>query len=365
MKILCVIDSLGSGGAQRQMVNLARGFKEKGHEVSFLTYHAADFYGKLLAQVAIPIKTITESNYLKRLFKMRNYIRSGNYDVVLSFLEGPSFICEMAAFPSRTWKLLVGERNADPNIFKSRKLMAYRWFHLVADYVVSNSHENIKMVKKINPLLSDNKCRVIYNMVDFERWKPTENFEYRNNDKFSLIVVANHQESKNAKGLVQALHLLPSKYKDQIKIDWFGRRDSFELEAAYAEAESLVKEFQLENVISFFDPSLSIHEIVPDYDALGLFSFHEGLSNSVCEGMASGKPIISTDVSDIKLIIKNGFNGFVVDSCQPESIKNALIKLLDCSNEDLAKMGKNAGITATELFNKETVVSAYIDLMLK
>jgi glycosyltransferase involved in cell wall biosynthesis len=271
----------------------------------------------------------------------------------------------MAAFPSRTWKLLVGERNADPNIFKSRKLMAYRWFHLVADYVVSNSHENIKMVKKINPLLSDNKCRVIYNMVDFERWKPSENFEYRNKDKFSLIVVANHQESKNAKGLVHALHLLPSKYKDQIKVDWFGRRDSFELEVAYAEAESLVKEFQLENVISFFDPSLSIHEIVPDYDALGLFSFHEGLSNSVCEGMASGKPIISTDVSDIKLIIKNGFNGFVVDSCQPESIKNALIKLLDCSNEDLAKMGKNAGITATELFNKETVVSAYIDLMLK
>lgn len=33
MKILCVIDSLGSGGAQRQLVSLAKGFKEKGNEV--------------------------------------------------------------------------------------------------------------------------------------------------------------------------------------------------------------------------------------------------------------------------------------------------------------------------------------------
>ena len=33
MRILCVIDSLGSGGAQRQMVNLAVGFKSKGHQV--------------------------------------------------------------------------------------------------------------------------------------------------------------------------------------------------------------------------------------------------------------------------------------------------------------------------------------------
>jgi len=38
MIILCVIDTLGSGGAQRQLVNIAIGFKERGHTVSFLVY---------------------------------------------------------------------------------------------------------------------------------------------------------------------------------------------------------------------------------------------------------------------------------------------------------------------------------------
>ena len=35
MKILCVINSLRPGGAQRQLVNLGIGFKEKGHEGGF------------------------------------------------------------------------------------------------------------------------------------------------------------------------------------------------------------------------------------------------------------------------------------------------------------------------------------------
>ena len=38
MKILCVIDSLGSGGAQRQIVNLACGLKKKGHDVDVFVY---------------------------------------------------------------------------------------------------------------------------------------------------------------------------------------------------------------------------------------------------------------------------------------------------------------------------------------
>ncbi|MDQ6722963.1 MAG: hypothetical protein M3Z01_01680, partial [Thermoproteota archaeon] len=135
MKILCVIDSLGSGGAQRQMVNLALGFKQNGHAVSFLIYHNEDFFKDLLDNANIHVEVIIETSYLKRLFKIRQYIRNGKYDAVLSFLEAANFICEFAGLPWRKWKLVVGERSANPNIFKSFKLRGYRWFHLFADYV--------------------------------------------------------------------------------------------------------------------------------------------------------------------------------------------------------------------------------------
>lgn len=365
MKILCVIDSLGSGGAQRQLVNLAIGFKELGHDVSFLVYHSHDFYGKLLSEANIPVKTIFEFNYLRRLFKIRAYIRSGGYDTVLSFLDGPNFICEVAGFPWRNWTLIVGERSADPNILKSLKLKTFRWFHLFADFVVANSYKNLSMVREINPLLSKNKCKVIYNTVDFEKWKPSNNFKIRDNGKLSLIVVSNHQELKNAKGLVNALNSLPTEYKNQITVHWYGRRDTNELKKAYLETCQLVEIFNLHEVITFFDANPSIHEIVPKYDALGLFSFYEGMPNSICEGMASGKPIISTDVSDIKLMVVNGFNGFIANDCSSEKIKESLIKLLDCSDDDLKRLGNNASQSALQLFQKDKIISEYLNLMNK
>ena len=88
MKILCFIDSLGAGGAQRQLVELAKGFKEKGHEVEFLIYHHIIFFGSQLKEQNIPITIITESNYFKRLLKIRNAIRSYNPDVVISHIPG-------------------------------------------------------------------------------------------------------------------------------------------------------------------------------------------------------------------------------------------------------------------------------------
>ncbi|PKP40931.1 MAG: hypothetical protein CVT96_07360, partial [Bacteroidetes bacterium HGW-Bacteroidetes-13] len=96
MKILCVIDSLGSGGAQRQLVNLAIGFKEKEHEVSFLVYHNLNFFQKQLDEAQIKIHYIVEPNYLKRLLKFRKFLRRGNQDAVLSFLEASNFMCEIA-----------------------------------------------------------------------------------------------------------------------------------------------------------------------------------------------------------------------------------------------------------------------------
>src|SRR5665648_449200 len=111
MNILCVIDSLNQGGAQRQLIGLALGFKEKGHDVSFLTYHDIPFFNHLLDNSGIKITCIVEPRYLIRILKMRVFIREGKYDAVLSFLEASGFICEIVGFPIRKWKIIVAARD--------------------------------------------------------------------------------------------------------------------------------------------------------------------------------------------------------------------------------------------------------------
>lgn len=360
MKLLCFTDSLGSGGAQRQLVNLAIGFKKKGHEVFFLVYHPEDFFLPLLQENQIPVTVIYHKNYLIRLLKIRAYIRKGNFDGVLSFLEGANFIAEISALPFKKWKLVVGERSANPNILKSFKLKTYRWFHFLADYVVANSHENIKLVKKCNPLLPNSKLKVIYNIVDIDKWKPKAISEVVHSQKLKVIVIANHQSLKNASGLINAVSLLPEKLREKLKIDWYGRQDSFELQDSFINTQKLLKEKKLEKIITFYPPNANIHEIIQNYDVLGLFSLYEGFPNTICEGMAAGKPIVASAVSDVPLIIEEGLNGYLCNPDNPESIVKSLVKTLVTPREQLFAMGKRNREKAEILFSEKETIDKYL-----
>jgi glycosyltransferase involved in cell wall biosynthesis len=358
MKILCVIDSLGSGGAQRQLINLSVGFKERGHNVSFLVYHNINFYKEVLDENNIPIYEIIEPNYLKRLLKMRRFIRQGSYDAVLSFLDAANFICEMSGLPWRKWKLVVGERSANPAILKSIKARLFRWAHLLADYVVANSNANIKIVKKINPLLPSHKCHVIYNVVDLKKWEPDTDYIPLYNGKLRIVIAASHQYLKNLNGLVEAVHLLNSKEKEKLKIDWYGGQRSDNSKILALER---IKYYQLENIFTFFEPTPSILQIMSKADAIGLFSYYEGLPNAICEAMSIGKVVIATFVSDIPQLILN--KKLLSDPNDPKSISKSLKYLLQQEVNDLKIYGKENRKMALTRFDSKIIIDKYLYLL--
>lgn len=358
MRILCVIDSLGSGGAQRQLVNLAVAFKERGHQVRFAVYHQENFFKGLLDEQYIKVDVISEPSYVKRLFKFRKYIRKGNFDAVLSFLEAANFICEFAGLPWKRWTLVVGERSANPNILKSFKLKFYRWFHLFSDFVVSNSYENLKLVKQINPLLSSGKGKVIYNMVDFDHWSIDNEYVPLRDGKLLLIVVASHRYLKNAKGLIEAVEGLRDEEKQKIKIEWYG---NVSLDNSNKEAINLVHKYSLEHIITFHKATLAINQKMKKADAIGLFSFYEGLPNVLCEAMVMGKPIVTSAVSDIPLLIKDKqllFNPYDTDD-----ISKVLSYLISLKAEELLELGERNKMMNKKLFYKEAIVSEYLSLL--
>ena len=358
MKILCVIDNLGSGGAQRQLVNLALAFQEKGHKLEFLVYHSDSFYDEVLREANINIIEVIEKNYLKRIFKMRKIIREGNYDSVLSFLEAASFICTIAGFPYRKWTLTVGERSANPNIFKIFKLRFYRWFHLFVTAVVANSHENIKMVKKINPCIPNKKLHVVYNLIDFEKWNfKNTNYIYRNKGKFNLTVVASHQYLKNLNGLVEAVNLLSHEQKQTLNIHWYGGE---RLDNSKVEAISKIKKYNLSEIFIFHEPTLDIASKVNQADAVGLFSFYEGLPNVVCEAMVNQKPVIASNISDVSSLIGKSFT---FDPNKSEEIAEKLQYLLSLDESSLREIAQRNKEFSLQLFNKEAIVQDYISII--
>lgn len=363
MRILCVIDDLGSGGAQRQLVELALGFRAAGHEVAFLTYHPESFYYNYLQNAEIPITLIKSDNYTKRFFKMRRFIREGGFNAVISFLEASNFICEVAGFPYRRWKLIVGERSANPNVLKSFGLKIYRWFHLCADYVVANSHANMQIVKYINPLLSASKCKIIYNIVDFNQWNLALDYVPRRNGKLKLVVAASHRKLKNLNGLLQATALLSQYEKSLLEIEWYGDRiDEPFFDNSFIEAKQLIKLYQLEGIISFYPATKNLNLKIQQADVVGLFSFYEGFPNAVCEGMACAKPVICSAVSDIPSLFSYDKN-LVFYPNVIESIRNTLSYMIDLSNQQLISIGQINLKLAKENFNKDVIIKKYLDLI--
>lgn len=78
---------------------------------------------------------------------------------------------------------------------------------------------------------------------------------------------------------------------------------------------------------------------------------HEGISMAILEAMASGVPVVTTDIGGNREIIKNGYNGLLL---KPGESFNM--------NQDWKTMGKHARKTVVEQFNIQTQAKIFAEL---
>ena len=364
MKILFFIDDLGSGGAQRQLVNLAIQISTLGNDVDVLSYSGNNYYRELLEQSGISCKLVEEKRAVSRLLKVRREIRNGNYKAVIAFLGVPVFIAELAGLPFRRWKMIAGERSANPVIAKSTKSRFMRLFHFSADYVVSNSYANQKLVKKVNPLLKSGKLKVIYNTVDLNKFRIIPDFQFKQNNKLKIVVPASYRRLKNLTGLIEAVNMLSIEEKTGLQIEWYGdKTPSNHPQYVLPDAEVLIEKYNLQSVITLHHVEPEIENIIRQADAIGLFSFFEGLPNTVCEGMACGKPVIASAVSDVPLLIEDKIGGVLCNPDDVISITNALRYMLKCTPIQMQGMGLYNREKAEKLFDEKKIVEEYLQLI--
>lgn len=366
MKLLFFIDSLGSGGAQRQLVTLAVGLKKRGHEIRFLVYHQEDHFFSFLQDAGIPCQVIPTCSYVQRVLAIRRILRLGWQDVVLTFLVTPSFCAELACIPRKRWTLVVGERSANPKMNKGIGLWM-RYFHLLADVVVCNSFTNQLMLETLFPLLRKKIC-TIYNTVDLALFRESSKISLYIGDnkptEFRIVVAASYQELKNMINVAKALIILrDTHFNKSIVIDWFGGMPTNK--SHFHAAKHFIAENKLETILRLKSATKDIASEYSRADAVGLFSFFEGLPNVICEGMACGKPILLSDVCDAGNLVKNGKNGFLCDPDSPVDIAEKIQRMADLSDFERQEMGFESRSMAEHLFNKEIILERYEQILMR
>jgi glycosyltransferase involved in cell wall biosynthesis len=112
--------------------------------------------------------------------------------------------------------------------------------------------------------------------------------------------------------------------------------------------------------VTFLGWRNDVHEIMPVFDLFVLPSLNEGMGRVLVEAMASGKPVVGSNVGGIPDLIKNGHNGFLVEPGDEIDLSVAIEKVLtDAKMRD--EMGRK-GKTMARNFGVERMVEKIDDL---
>lgn len=116
--------------------------------------------------------------------------------------------------------------------------------------------------------------------------------------------------------------------------------------------------------IKYIDYSPNVIEHITHSNCIVLPSYNEGLSRVLMEGLAMGKPIITTDIAGCRETVIEGINGFLCKPRNSESLTEACLKFIRLSKEKREQMGDESRKLAIEFFDERLVFSKY-DLILK
>lgn len=356
-KILCLIDSLGPGGAQRQLVGLASFLKERSYDVMVVAYHDNRFYVDQLLSNGVPYVYLKKAKrpYL-RIWHIGRYIRKVKPDVVISYLETPSICACVARFFNHRFKLLVSERNTSQHTGRNEKIR----FHLfrLSDYVVPNAYSQEDYIKTTFPKLTE-KTITIPNFVDLVHFTP--NYKQRRN-RPEIMVAATIWASKNTLGFVDAVARL--KESDcSFHISWYGRD---KLHQDYFNAcQAKIDQYGIGDFIELKEKTTQIKSCYQVADYFCLPSFYEGTPNVICEAMACGLPIACSDVCDNSKYVIEGENGFLFNPHDEVSVFHALMRLLSLTDGEYEGFCTKSRKIAEEKLSKENFVQSYIKLIEK
>lgn len=249
------------------------------------------------------------------------FITKRNYDIyhihVASY--GSTFRKSLYVKAAKKWgkKVLLHVHGAEYMVFyeKSKKKDRIISFLNSADKVVALSNEWKNTFEKV---FNIKNCIVLENGIDIEKFSVAVN--NKEIDSHAFLALGRLGKRKGTYDLIEAVSNVKKRIPD-IKCYLAGDGD-------VENCRSLIQKKGLQNniyVVGWVDFDMKL-ELLKKTSVLVLPSYNEGLPMAILEGMASGKPIISTNVGAIPEVIVNGVNGVLINPGNISELEIAMIK---------------------------------------
>lgn len=354
-KILLITESLGSGGAERQLCGLALLLKNRGFEVKVVTYLQRQFYESYLKQHEVNYEFHGELlNRYTRVFNLVKMLRNYKPDVVISYLSSINMsMCLARIFYSCL--LIVSERS-HTMVFDWKTKFRYNLYRM-ADWIVPNSFSEADNISEHFSFLK-RKIHTIPNFVDVEYFQPIPKRHI--NETPTFLCVGRLIPSKNVLCLIEAVKLLVDE-DVKLKFYWLGKQCD---KKYFLEVQNKIVQYKLENIFYLKDQTVNILEEYQQADYFCLPTLYEGYPNVICEAMSCSLPIVCSNVYEISKIVVEGKNGYLFDPNSVEEIKDSIIKILSLDNLSLNTMKERNRNKVIINNSQESFVEQYISLFI-
>ena len=364
VRVTCLIDSLTAGGAQRQMSLLAVLLKRAGYDVDVLTYQPLRFFDAEVEAAGVPVRRVITGKW-RRPVALRRAIRERDPHAVIAYLRGSSVYAELAGLPSRRFALIVSERTGVHGVSPGDRVR-FR-MHRLADAVVTNSEHGARFLIRNAPWLAG-KVEVIVNGVDLECFRPVEE-TVADIGVTRVLVLASYGPAKNPLGMLAAMvWLRRNAPRAQIVLDWYGRTHFIDgrpgpLSRRYLELQQRVRDQGLAETFRLHDAEQDAAALYRNASLVCLPSHWEGCSNVVCEALASGVPVVASDVGDNCKLVIDGETGFLCDPNVPRTIAEAILRIHHMATDEKRTMERRARAHAEALLSPERLATSYAALI--
>ncbi len=354
------IPTLGMGGAERQVLELAKGIDKNRWNVLILTNSVHPSHeAEVACRLGIRIVFLNKKHKLLYPFKLLSILIREKPSILVAYLISAQAYALSIRFFVPKIKFIFSVRDAlDYSLYHGRigsffGLLLDRGAALVDCYIFNSvAGRNIKGYLPIS------KTKVIPNGIDTHRYAPDNASRTYLMHELAITlngpfvgIIGNVSVYKGYDTLIHSarkvLDLIP-----EVHFVAIGNHDS----TLGQEMERLVGELKLSSVFHFLGSRSDVHKLAPAFDVLCSSSVTEGFANAICEGMACGVPCVVTNVGDSAAIV--GETGVVVPVSDPDALAAGIVKLLLLSEEDRRRLGGAARMRIVELFSTSRMVEA-------
>jgi glycosyltransferase involved in cell wall biosynthesis len=324
-----VVHDLNFGGMQRVVVDLCSKVDPSRFKMSVC---CLEEFGPNFTEVeckGIPVFLVKKNAGVDYLlpFRLRRLFVGQKVKIVHTHGENPFFYGTIGAKLGRI-PVIIHTDHARGIFPVAQKEMISEWIlSWFADRIVAVSSgvkSDLVKYEHINP----DKILVINNGIDGGKYRIDIGREKKRTelgiDKNNTVIgtTVRLAEQKGICYLIEAAGLLSEEFED-FKVIIVGDGKCRE------DLEKQARDCGLEKKVIFTGFRSDVPEIMQIIDIYVLPSIWEGHPLVLLEAMASGKPIVATDISGNRDAVENGHTGFLVPPRDPKELANALKKLLE------------------------------------